>query len=601
MSTDLRAMIQQRVRPARVPARVLLRKEDCRKEAQQIASRFNLSLLPALVLAAREITDENDVKNFLVPTLKEGLPNPSTMKNLTRAARRILEAIHANEKIAVFSDFDVDGISSAAQLVPFLAELGADVIHYAPNRFTEGYGLSKAAVEKLADAGVKLLITVDCGVTNHEAIEFANKKKLFTLVVDHHQLHGESPADILVDPAQEDCAFHSYKLCAAGIVWFLLVEIRRELQAARAKGEQLLPPERSIPDPKTYLDLAALGTVCDMVPLVGPNRIIAAKGIELIERTSRIGLTALKGVAKLSGRVNAGGISFGLGPRINAAGRLADAGVAFELLTTKNELRAQELAQGIDRLNAERRDIEEQVKLRSLEILGDSCKDFHALAVFDPKFHAGVIGIVAQRLVEIFYKPSAVMAPGEMLVGRKSVPVVKGSVRSVGGFHVAEALKTLGSLLISHGGHSEAGGFSIEEQNITEFRHAFSECAKSALAQEARGRSLYADAEIKFDLIDFKGVEQLEKLQPFGIGNPGAVFVTRGVAVESVSVVGEKHLKAKLNDGRFSLTALCWNFEGHACLRKGERIDIAYTPEFNSYQGVTSVQLNVKEAWPTAA
>lgn len=595
MSLESKLQFRNRVRAPRGVSQVVLRKENTRKRAEEIASQFKLAILPALVIAARDIGEELELKQFLLPTLKDGLPDPSQMKNLTSAAKRIIEAVKQNDKIAVFSDFDVDGISSAAQLVPFLREIGADVFHYAPNRFSEGYGLSKFAVEKLADLGTKLLVTVDCGATSHEAITFAKNKGLSTVVIDHHQMHGDSPADILVDPAQDGCSFQKHQLCAAGLVWFLLVELRRELSRLQSQGQLLSITQ--IPDPKSFLDLAALGTICDMVPLIGPNRVIAARGIELLERGNRKGLTALKGVSKLSGRMGTGGISFGLGPRINAAGRLADASIAFELLTTNDELRAQELAQAIDKLNTERRNIEEQVKLKCLDILGNSHNELGALAVFDTSFHAGVIGIVAQRLVEIFHKPAAVMALGEMLVGRKSVPVIKGSVRSVKGFHVAEALKALAPLLLNHGGHSEAGGFSIEQDKLNEFQLAFSELASKIILPENKIKNLMADAEISFDLIDFVGIEQLEKLQPFGIGNPGPVFITNDVLVESVSVIAEKHLKVKVRQGHYVLTGLCWNFEGNELLRKGETLSIAYTPEFNAYQGTTTVQLNIKEVW----
>jgi single-stranded-DNA-specific exonuclease len=554
-------------------------------DPSELAKRYGVSHLCALFLAARGLLEENTVKNFLSPTLREGLPSPQELKNLEAAAKRIAESIRRNDKIVVFSDFDVDGISSAAQLVPYLQALGGDVSHYAPNRFSEGYGLSKAAVQKLSESGARLLITVDCGATNHEAVEFAQKRyKLPVIVLDHHQMHGESPAEILVNPAQSGCGFTEYKLCAAGIVWFLLIALRREFQGAA-------------PDPKEYLDLAALGTICDMVPLMGPNRVIAARGVELIRDSKRPGIVALKAVSRVTGRVSAGGVSFGLGPRINAAGRLADASLAFELLTTSDLSRAQVLAQQIDKLNEERKSVEERVKLRCLELLADEVESLSALSVFDPSFHAGVIGIVAQRLVELFHKPAAVMSPGQILVGKKSVDVVKGSVRSINGFHVAEALQALSELLLSHGGHSEAGGFSIEQENIPRFKEAFSELAERAVPPSERQRVIYADGEVKFRQIDYTSVTELERLQPFGIGNSSPIFTTSDVSVESVSQVGEKNLKLRFNDGEFSLTGLFWRVDSHELLQRGERVNIAFTPELNSYQGVTSVQLNLKEVW----
>lgn len=567
----------------RLASRVELR--QLAGDPTELAKRYGVSRLCALFLAARGLLEESTVKNFLAPTLREGLPSPTELKNLEAAARRILHSIKNREKMVVFSDFDVDGISAAAQLVPYLRALGAEVAHYAPNRFTEGYGLSKAAVQIIAENGAKLLITVDCGATSHDAIEFAKTRhKLPVIVLDHHQMHGESPADILVNPAQPGCGFTEHKLCAAGIVWFLLIALRKE------------SPDNA-QDPKEYLDLAALGTICDMVPLIGPNRVLAARGVELIRDSKRPGIVALKAVSRVSGRISAGSVSFGLGPRINAAGRLADASLAFELLTTADLSRAQVLAEQIDRLNEERKTVEERVKLRCLELLADEVDSLSALSVFDPTFHAGVIGIVAQRLVEIFNKPAAVMSPGQMLVGKKSVVVVKGSVRSIRGFHVAEALQALSELLISHGGHSEAGGFSITEENIPQFKQAFSELAEKAVPTSARTRIIHADGEVAFKQLDYTAVTELERLQPFGIGNPSPIFVTPNVTVESVSQVGERNLKVRFNDGEFSLTGLFWRVDSHELLQRGERVNVAFTPELNSYQGVTSVQLNIKEVW----
>lgn len=587
----MKSLFSRSVTPPRAAARIEMRSQAT--DALELASKLGISPVTALVLSARGMSEEGLIKSFLSPTLREGLPSPDKMKNLDRAAEMILNQILDQRRIAVFSDFDVDGISAASQLVPFIKALGGNVIHYTPNRFTEGYGLSKSAAEKLAVSGIKLLITVDCGATNHDAVLHAKKRGLSVIVVDHHQLQGESPADILVNPAQTDCEFNEYKLCAAGIVWFLLIALRK---AASVKAEF---KDRQIPDPKQFLDLAALGTICDMVPLIGPNRVIASRGIELIKTSSRPGMVALKGVARISGRVSAGGVSFGIGPRINAAGRLDDARHAFELLTTENIDRAQQLAQLIDKLNEQRKTIEDTVKLKCLELIESQIEGANqmAFAVFDHSFHAGVIGIVAQRLVEIFNRPAAVMAPGEMLVGKKSMPVVKGSVRSIKGFHVAEALRELNHLLVHHGGHSEAGGFSIEAEKIGEFREAFSALAGSMLSESQRQRVLYADGEVRFKQIDFKTVNELEKLAPFGVGNPSPLFVTKNVLVESVSPIGDKHLKVTLKDGEFSMTGLCWNFEGNALLRRGEQIQVAHAPEFNTYQGVTTVQLNVKEVW----
>lgn len=556
--------------------------------AQSLSSQLQVRPLTAKILLGRGLSSVEDIRAFLAPSLRETLPDPARAKNLEAAAELIAAVAREKGKIAVYSDFDVDGITAAAQLVGYLEAADVHVLHYVPSRFEEGYGVSRRGIEILAEQKVDLLVTVDCGVTNHDEIALAKKRGMKTIVIDHHQLHGESPADLVVDPAQPGCPFQDYKMCAAGIVWMLLILLRRKLVS-----------EKELPDPKSFLDLAALGTICDMVPLVGPNRVIAARGLEALSRSERPGIIALKEVSKLSGKFSAGAVSFAIGPRINAAGRMGDAREAFELLITKDPQRARLIAQKIDQANLRRREIEDSVKSECVKtILKDEAyTSAAALSIFGETFHAGVIGIVAQRLVELFYRPSAVMAPGEYVKDGKKIAVLKGSVRSVKGFHVAENLARLKHLLLAAGGHSEAGGFTLLPENLAQFSAQFAELAAENLKESLGKRTVIVDAEIPFSELDIQIVDELARLAPFGMGNPSPMLATRDVAVESVTGIGEGHLKLRLNDGTYPITALAWNLAGHTRLKKGERINVAYSPETNTYGGMTSVQLNLKEIW----
>lgn len=566
---------------------------------QTLRSGLGLSSIAARVLIARGLNDLEQARAFLNPSLRDHLPSPSTIKNIDAAAALILDSIQNGEQITIYTDFDVDGVSSGSQLFLYLHALGARVSTYTPNRFTEGYGLVLSAVEKLARAGTRLLITVDCGISSHAEFALAKRLGMKGLVVDHHEPHGLPPADIIVNPAQDGCPFREHKLAAAGLVWMLLIVLRqhaRKREMRRADGTLIEPP-----DPKDFLDLAALGTICDMVPLTGVNRVIAQRGIEAMKQSTRPGMVALKNVAGADSKYTfgAGQVSFQLGPRINAAGRLSDASDVVQLLTTLDSVKANTIAQAIDRLNDRRKTVEESCKDECIRaVLADAeLRDRGAYAVFGPNYHIGVIGIVAQRLVEQFYKPAAVMAPGEYTKNGKTIPVIKGSVRSIKGFHVAEALQALAPHLISHGGHAEAGGFSLLPEKLLEFQSAFVELAERVITPELRRRRWTADLEVLLAEIDFDVVNELQLFAPFGVGNPSPLLVTRGVTIESVTSLKQKHVRIRISAGGFHHGAVGWSKQGHPLLRKGERVSILYTPELNTYQGVSNVQLNIKELW----
>lgn len=572
---------------------------DFLKRVERLTHALQLPPIVAKVLVARGIWKQEEALKFVAPTLRDHLPDPMLIKNVEDAVRLLITAIEQGRTITVYSDFDVDGLSGASQLVLYLHALGARVNHYVPNRFHEGYGLVKAAVEKLARAGTEVLVTVDCGVTNHQELALAKRLGMKTIVIDHHQVQQLPPADVVVDPAQEGCPFREYQLCAAGLVWMFLIVLRQKVLsewATKIERDGLV-----VPNPKDFLDLAALGTICDMVPLVSLNRMLAQRGIEALQQTTRPGLVALKEVAGIGGsrRLTSGHVGFGLGPRINAGGRLGDAKQVFELLTSIDPARAKILADNVNRLNTQRRDIEERVRkacLRSLEE-DPAASQQPALVVYGDDYHIGVIGIVAQRLVEQFHRPTVVLAPAEEVVGDKIVPVIKGSVRSIKGFHVAEALQSVGHLLLKHGGHAQAGGLTLVPENHLQFKEAFIARAASILHPEMLRRHLVADLLLDLSELSYDFVNELSKLSPFGVGNPSPLFVSLGVTIHSVSSMNGNHLRLRVSNGGIPVTALAWNAHGHQLLKKGNTVNIVYHPTLNTYQGVASVQLSIKEVW----
>ena len=572
---------------------------ETRTRSKDLAQALGVSEITAMLLQSRGILDEKAARDFLSPTLKDSLPRPDLIKNSQPAARLLLDYVSSKEPITIFSDFDVDGVSSGSVLFLFLKELGANVRRYTPNRFSEGYGLNKVAIANLARTGTKLLVTVDCGTANAPELALAKELGMQTLVIDHHHTESVPPVDVFVNPTQEGCPFARYELAAAGLVWMLLIVIRQEARTRVADGS--LSGSIKIPDPKDFLDLAALGTICDMVPLIEVNRTIATRGLEAINRTNRPGLLALiraSGI-KCSRGIEAGHVGFNLGPRINAAGRLDDAAHVFELLTTSDSVRAQVIAQSLNKLNAHRRVLEEKMRDAAIaEVLQDtSAQESFANLVFQEDFHLGVIGIVAQRLVETFHKPAAVMAPAEDGKSAKKNAVIKGSVRSIDGFHVAEVLHALSPLLLGGGGHAMAGGFSVEKEKLESFRQAFREEAASRLSRDQLRRVIKADLQVSLSELDYSQVNEIARLAPFGKGNPHPVFYTTKLEIDSVTSISGDHLKLRLSDGRNFAQAVAWGFKGHPLLRKGNEISVAYSPEINSYQGVSSVQLSIKEVW----
>lgn len=554
----------------RVNKRIRLKAHDNRV-AESISNELKASGVLGRVLAARGFAPGEDLRNYVTPTLRQGLPDPSKLKNIDAAARAIVGAHRAGKSVAICCDFDVDGLSGGSVVFDFFNSVGIKSRVFVPNRFVDGYGLNEKTVREIAQQGFGLLLTIDFGTTNVRELTVAKELGLTTVVVDHHHISADPPpADVFVNPHQKGCGFANGIACAAGLAWYLILALKRELG-----GDTI--------DPKNSLDLACLGTICDMVPLIGMNRVIAKRGLEALSETSRPGLRALRNVIGIKGNVGCSDVSFGIGPRLNAAGRIVHGELVVELLTTKDTTKADKLARQLNDLNAERQAIEASVKEQAIAQIQANGGQTWGLVAWHEEFHTGVIGIVAQRLVEHFYRPSAVM-------GMDTPGVWKGSVRGIKGFSVVEALGAVKDHLIKFGGHEGAGGFSVAEENLLAFKEAFvTECQRRLSTIET---TPFVDADTEATLEEFTVplVKELSSLAPFGMGNPAPVVLFRGLLVKEVRVLKDAHLKVLLSDGKRFVAGVMWRQTEHPALRVNNYVDIACKPDVNSYGGNLELQ-----------
>jgi single-stranded-DNA-specific exonuclease len=546
------------------------------KVAESIAEKFGLGIVTARVLAARGFKSDEDLKQFIAPSLREGLPEPYKLKNLNEACQLISEIQKSKQSIAICCDFDVDGLSGGAQVHHFFNVVGIKNKVFVPDRFEEGYGLNENMIHNIAEEGFSLVITIDYGTTNIKELLLAKSLGLKTIVIDHHHV-GDNvpPCDVFINPNQKNCNFAGSILSAAGLAWYLVLGLKNYLD----KSQKI--------DAKSYLDLACLGTICDMVPLIGANRVIAKRGLELMHKTTRAGLVALKNAVGITKEPSCTDISFGVGPRLNAAGRMVHGEVVIELLTTEDSEKAKKIAHSLNRLNAERQDAEISVKDRAVEKVKKLSSLPAGIVVFEEDFHTGVIGIVAQRLVEHFYRPSVVL-------GMDSQGIYKGSVRGIKGFSVVESLKAVGEHLIKYGGHEGAGGLSISPDKLEAFAEAFvKECEKRLRKLEV---DPYVEADTEVDLAEFDldVVKELKNLAPFGVGNPGPVLLTKKLRVVDVKILKNSHMKVMFSDGRRYLSGFIWRQVSHPSIAPGYVVNVAFRPDSNTFMGSTEIQANIQ-------
>jgi single-stranded-DNA-specific exonuclease len=558
------------------------------RDAPLVAALSRALGVPPLVahlLARRGCTTPERARAFLaVPP--DALNDPGTMRDMDIAVARLQRAVSAGEPILVCGDYDVDGVTGMALLVSGLTRAGATVTYAVPNRLEHGYGLPAGIVDDATARGVRVLMTVDHGIGAHAEVARARSHGLDVIVCDHHlPLPTLPPATAILNPRRNDCPYPFKELCGVGIA-FKLLQAFYGLEA----GEECWP----------LLDLVALGTIADLAPLIGENRILVKHGLDQLVATARPGLRALAEVAGVPlsspGGVTPGRIAFGLAPRINAAGRVDDATAAVRLMLTTDPFEARELAARLDRQNRERQALEAQIledALARTAAAHDLARD-RAIVLASPDWHPGVLGIVAARLVERFGRPAA-------LIGAQGTQA-RGSIRGAGGWHVAEALARCADLLTHYGGHRSAGGFSLVPDRIEAFRSRLLGLAASELTDEALAPVLEIDAEILLDDLSLELADTLSRLGPHGFGNPEPILAARGLHVMRFARrVGRNHLKIKVRQTASSgrvLDAIGFNLGAYADRLDRQvppRIDAAFVPERNSWNGREVLQLRLKD------
>jgi single-stranded-DNA-specific exonuclease len=557
-------------------------------QAESLAQSLQISPLLSELLLARGVADEEAGRRFLSPALQD-LHDPFLMTDMDRVVARIVEALRSGDKVCVWGDYDVDGITATSVLLLFLREVGLDVIYHIPSRLEEGYGLNTGAIDRLAEQGIRLLVTVDCGISDVEPIRHAVGRGLDVVVLDHHQVPEELPAaQAILNPHRADCAFPAKDLAAVGVAFNLVMALRAEL---RKRGSF----QDKEPNLRELLDLVALGTVADIVPLIGENRIITRFGLEELSAGRRPGVAALKEVAGLhSGPVTSGQVAFRLAPRINAAGRLGSAGQGVELMTTRSYSTALQLARELDQANSQRQGIEQTIYTQALEQAEQMMagRRQEALVLASDEWHVGVVGIVASRLTDRFGCPVVLVS----LDGERG----RGSARGVEGAHLYEALLQCAGHLQAYGGHRLAAGLTIERKSLDAFRKDFCGAIARQLAGTEARKTIQVDAVVQPSRLDAKTVQSLADLAPHGLGNPEPVFAALNLEIRGLRTVGREppyHLKAvAVEDGR------SWDVIGFRMAERipefGPRMDLVYTPEFNTWDGQTSIQLRLIDARP---
>ncbi len=549
------------------------------KNLKLIMEEFRLPEIIARTMINRGIDTVPKVRAFINTDI-DSLHDPYLLKGIPEAVEVILRAVKGNIKICIYGDYDVDGITSTAIMIRALRKLGADPVYYIPNRMEEGYGLNIESMDSIRELGVNLIVTVDCGIRSNEVVEYAKSLGMDVVITDHHECEGELPnASCIVNPHQPDCEYPHKGLAGVGVAYKLITAL---LEKAGQKGYA-----------EELLDIVAVGTIADVVPLLDENRTIVRNGLEKIRSTDNEGIKSLLSVCGLAGKeLSTFNVAFMLAPRINAAGRIADAKECVELLLTDNAERAMDIARKLDSDNRERQEIENYILVKAAEIIEktiDTEKD-KVLVLGSEDWHIGVIGIVASRLVERFHMPTFIMS----IDGESS----KGSARSIPGFNIFEAMTKFGHLFEKYGGHEMAAGFTIKTDRINELKSSMNDEFESIMGKNKPIPEILVDYKLAPKDVSLDTVRHLKLLEPFGIGNASPVFVYRGLKVMSSKAVGNdgKHLSLMVHDGEKDIKCIAYNMGGiQKVLSFGRKIDIICSVENNIWNNIESVQLNIKD------
>ena len=534
--------------------------------------------LAAMVLASRGIGDDRQARAYL--DCNAPLLDPFLMTDMDKAAGRVGLAMSRGEKIAVFGDYDVDGITATCLLTDFLRRHGADVVSYIPGRLEEGYGLNPIAIHQLYAEGVKLIVTVDCGITAVSEAELCKQLGIDLVITDHHECKQTLPAAVaVVDPHRPDGGYPHKNLSGVGVAF--------KLASALCGSQETVLEE--------YADMVCLGTVADVMPLQGENRVFVARGLESLAHTKRPGIAALMAECGCAPEtVSASSIGFMLAPRINAAGRMGQIDLAVELFLTDDPDKAAEAARGLCELNRQRQAVESEIYRQAVSMLPMG-KPPEAIVLADESWHQGVVGIVASRIAEEYACPTFLIC----LDGEHG----KASSRSHGGFNLFASLSALSPLLESYGGHELAAGFTISRANIPEFRRQICALAAQYYTDDVPRTVLDVDCAVSPELLTLHNVDSLQMLEPCGNGCPKPVLMMKNLTIDRISMVGGgRHMRLRLCSGHTYLNAIYFSANPQTVsIQPGDLVDVAFTPQVNEFRGTRTVQMNVIDIRPSCS
>ena len=549
------------------------------QKVQQLNKEQNIPSIIAAVLINRGQDNPVVINKFFNPSI-DNLYNPFLMSDMDKAVNRLKKAISNKEKIVILGDYDVDGTTATAFLYLFLQEIGLEVSYYIPDREKEGYGVSNRGIDFAIKSSANLIITCDCGINSINEIEYANKNNIDIIVTDHHE-----PAEVLpdalaiLDPKRKDDIYPFKELCGIGVAFKMLYGL---------SIANKIPLEKIF----YYLDLVAIGTAADIVPILNENRIIVSKGLKVLNKSKNIGLQSLLKVSGFENKtINVVNIVFGLAPRINAAGRLGEAIRAVRLLTSFNHKESIDLSNLLERENRNRQIIEKAtIDNAILQLNATHDLDVDKILILDaPDWHQGVIGIVASKLKEIYNRP-VVMLTFQNGIG-------KGSARSIPGFNIFSAFSECSNFLLNFGGHKMAAGLTIKKESLPHFKECLKKIASDQISDEMLNRVLSIEGEIPFSDINQKTIDYLQKMAPFGPGNMRPIFVARNLKISGIPrIVGENHLKFKACQDRIVISAIGWKLsELYEMLISNRPLDMAFVIEENEWNGLKEIQLNIKD------
>ena len=543
----------------------------------EISKTFKVSPLTAIIMYNRGIREDEDIRKFLARELS-ALHDPFLMKDMDKAVERIMKAVSSGEKITIYGDYDVDGITSIAILYKQLTKMGVEAGFYVPDRMVEGYGVNRDALDKIKADGTKLIITVDTGITAVEEAEYAKSIGLDFIITDHHECKEKIP-DVYaaIDPKRKDCPYPFKSLAGVGVVFKLI--------------QALVPNEPLETLMDEYADLMCLGTVADISPLIDENRVIVTEGLKKFKTTKNVGLKALIDVSTNGKTITTSTIGYTIAPRINASGRLGCASTSVELFLTDDKEKAAELAESLCHENTLRQQTEQKMFKEALKYIEEhpEIENDDIIVIPHENWHHGIVGIVSSKITEKYYKPSILFA-----VDGDSA---KGSGRSVNGFNLFGALEDSSDLLEKFGGHELAAGLTIKPENIEKFRKKINAFAKGATKNLNRVPEISLDAQIKVTYITLDTVHDINRLQPFGVNNPTPAFSVRDIKIHRISTMSDgKHLRMTLyKDGKY-LDAVGFGMgEYYNMFEEGDFVDVAFALDINDYKGFQNVQLILKD------